>query len=53
MKTPEGYSQFTIIEEGTDQVLATLPTTIPIGSTVEGFERAGYKVRWTWTKEDN
>lgn len=42
------YSKFTIINKMTGETLATLPTTIPIGSTVDGFERAGYEVTWTW-----
>ncbi len=39
---------FTIYEKETGRGLATLPLTIPIGATVEGFERAGYEVGWTW-----
>lgn len=42
---------FTIYEKETGKNLATLPLTIPIGATVEGFEKAGYKVGWTWTEE--
>lgn len=40
---------FTIYEKETGRGLATLPLTIPIGATVEGFEKAGYVVGWTWT----
>ena len=27
---------------------ATLPLTIPIGSTIEAYERAGHNVGWGW-----
>ena len=43
---------FTIYEKETGRELATLPLTIPIGATVEGFEKAGYVVGWTWTEEE-
>lgn len=39
---------FKIIEVSTGNLLATLPLTIPIGSTVEGYQRAGVQVRWEW-----
>lgn len=39
---------FIIIDKKTGQVLATLPTTIPIGSTVKAYEDAGYEVTWSW-----
>ena len=42
---------FTIYDKKTGRDLATLPLTIPIGATVEGFERAGYEVGWTWKDE--
>lgn len=42
---------FTIINKVTGNKLATLPLTIPIGETVEGFQRAGYEVSWTWAEE--
>lgn len=41
---------FTIIDQDTNEVLATLPMTIPIGSTIEGFEAAGYSVIWSWSE---
>ena len=41
---------FTIYNKETNTELATLPLTIPIGVTVEGFEKAGYKVGWRWSK---
>jgi hypothetical protein len=44
---------YTITLKDTGRNLATLPLTIPIGATVEGFEKAGYKVGWTWTKEES
>ena len=39
---------FNIYDSETGQKLATLPLTIPIGSTVEAYEREGHKVRWGW-----
>jgi len=39
---------FTIFETATGRKLATLPLTVPIGMTVEAYERAGHKVSWTW-----
>lgn len=39
---------FIIYEKETEKILATLPLTLPIGATVEGFERAGYQVGWRW-----
>jgi len=45
-------TEFSIIDKTTGKKLATLPLTIPIGSTVEGFERAGYEVIWAW-EENN
>ena len=44
------YSTFQIIDQKTNEVLATLPTAIPIGSTIEGFEAAGYSVIWSWSE---
>jgi hypothetical protein len=43
---------FYIFDRGTGNKLATLPLTIPIGSTVEAYERAGHTVGWGW-EEDN
>ena len=43
---------FTIFNTETGEKLATLPLTIPIGSTIEAYEKAGHKVRWGW-EEDN
>lgn len=39
---------FTIFNKATGNKLATLPLTIPIGSTVEAYKRAGYEVTWAW-----
>lgn len=39
---------FTIFDKVTGNKLATLPLTIPIGSTVEAYERAGHNVGWGW-----
>lgn len=44
------YQTFQIIDQKTNEVLATLPTAIPIGSTIEGFEAAGYSVIWSWSE---
>ena len=41
---------FNIYNKETGQKLATLPLTIPIGATVEAYERAGHSVRWGWTE---
>ena len=43
---------FVIVDKETNQPLATLPLTISIGATVEGFERAGYSVKWTWADDE-
>jgi hypothetical protein len=44
---------FTIFDKVTGNKLATLPLTIPIGSTVEAYERAGYNVGWGWEKDSD
>ena len=44
--------RFSILDKATGKKLATLPLTIPIGATLEGFERAGHEVTWTWTEEE-
>jgi hypothetical protein len=44
---------FNIYNSETGQKLATLPLTIPIGSTVEAYERDGYKVRWSWEEGED
>jgi hypothetical protein len=41
---------FTIYDKTTGRELATLPLTLPIGATVEGFEKAGYQVGWRWSE---
>ena len=51
MEKKRSVSGFAIIDTDTEVQLAVLPLTLPIGSTVEGFERAGYSVKWTWTYE--
>ena len=45
-------SGFIVLDKTTGERLATLPLTIPIGSTIEGYEKAGYEVRWTWTESE-
>ena len=44
---------FTIFNKETGQELATLPLTIPIGATVEAYEKAGHKVRWGWAEGED
>ena len=41
-------SAFIIYDKNTQATLATLPLTIPIGSTVEGYTKAGLNVGWKW-----
>jgi len=43
---------FTIYNKETGQELATLPLTIPIGTTVEAYKRAGYNITWGWKEEE-
>lgn len=43
---------FTIFDKITGNKLATLPLTIPIGSTVEAYERAGHNVGWGWEESN-
>ncbi len=43
---------FIIFNKQTGQKLATLPLTIPIGATVEAYERAGHSVSWGWDEEN-
>lgn len=45
-------SGFIVFDKTTGERLATLPLTIPIGSTIEGYEKAGHEVRWTWTESE-
>lgn len=42
---------FIVFDKTTGKPLATLPLTIPIGSTIEAYEQAGYEVTWTWKEE--
>lgn len=42
---------FSIFDTATGEHLATLPLTIPIGSTVEAFEKSGRTVGWTWADD--
>jgi hypothetical protein len=41
---------FVITDKDTGQELATLPLTIGIAETIEGYEQAGYNVSWTWKR---
>ena len=45
-------SGFIVFDKTTGERLATLPLTIPIGSTIEGYEKAGYEVTWTWKESE-
>jgi hypothetical protein len=42
---------FEVFERENGTVLAKLPLTIPIGATIEGYEKAGISVGWTWSNE--
>ena len=50
VKQPETVYRkvFVITDKDTGQKLATLPLTIGIGATVEGYKEAGYNVSWGW-----
>jgi len=39
---------FIIFNKATGQKLATLPLSIPIGSTINAYKREGYDVSWGW-----
>lgn len=43
---------FKVYSKETGETLAVLPLTIPIGATIEGFERAGISVGWAWATEE-
>jgi hypothetical protein len=46
---------FRVVDNNTKEELAVLPTTIPIGTILDGFSQAGYQVSWSWewkNKED-
>ena len=43
---------FIIFNKETGEKLATLPLTIPIGSTVEAYEKAGHNVTWGWEESN-
>jgi hypothetical protein len=47
-ETRKRVAGFVIFDKTTGKVLATLPQTISIGETVDGFTRAGYEVDWHW-----
>jgi hypothetical protein len=49
MKTIDG---FIVFDKETKQHLAILPLTIPIGLVMEGYEKAGHEVGWTWTEKE-
>ena len=44
---------FTIFNKATGQKLATLPLTIPIGATVEAYQKAGHNVSWGWEESND
>jgi hypothetical protein len=37
---------FTVFNKVTGKEMATFPLTIPIGSTIEAYERDGHSVTW-------
>ena len=43
---------FIVFDKTTGERLATLPLTIPIGSTIEAYQQAGYQVSWTWKETE-
>ena len=43
---------FIIFDKATGRRFATLPLTIPIGATVEAYERAGHSVSWGWEESN-
>ena len=45
-------THFVIKDKNTGEKLAIIPTTIPIGMTVEGYEKAGYEVIWEWEEKE-
>jgi hypothetical protein len=44
---------FTVFDKATGKKLASLPLTVPIGSTIEAYEKAGHTVTWGWTEGKN
>jgi hypothetical protein len=42
---------FTVFNKVTGKEMATFPLTIPIGSTIEAYERDGHSVTWGWKEE--
>jgi hypothetical protein len=40
--------KFTIYNLATGEKLASLPLTVPIGATIEAYQKAGLEVSWTW-----
>ena len=43
---------FSIYNSLTGEKITTLPLTIPIGYTVEAYEKEGHKVFWGWEEGD-
>lgn len=43
---------FIVFDKVTGNKLATLPLTIPIGLTIEAYEKAGHSVNWGWEESD-
>ena len=52
MRVMSRVTGFTIFNKETGQKLATLPLTIPIGATVEAYERDGHSVGWGWEESN-
>jgi hypothetical protein len=43
---------FSIYDSLSGDKIVTLPLTIPIGYTIEAYEKEGHKVRWAWEEEN-
>lgn len=52
-RTMSNVRGFVIYNKDTGQKMATLPLTIPIGSTVEAYKKAGHAVTWGWEEGNN
>ena len=49
----DSVNGFIIFDKVTGNKFATLPLTVPIGATVEAYERAGHQVAWTWSESND
>jgi hypothetical protein len=44
---------FIIFDRVTGRKFATLPLSIPIGSTVDAYKREGHDVSWAWEEAND